>query len=59
MDLVHSADLSNVNAGRKCGADLLRISMRGGFYAANPMRGCLEMSIFILSTAWTAVMLYF
>jgi len=47
------------NASRKCGADLLRICMRGRIYAANPLRGCLEISIFIPPTAWTAVMLYF
>ena len=37
-DLGHTADLSFVNAGRKCGADLLSICMRGRIYTANPMR---------------------
>jgi len=48
-DLGHTADLSIVNADKKCRADLLRMCTRGVIHAADPMRGCLEMSIFIPS----------
>jgi len=52
-DLGHTVDLSIVNAGRKCEADLLWICKGGEIYAANPMWGCLEIWGSLIRAAFT------